>query len=158
MSFFRDKDKNVWNIHITFADVERVKSHVVGNDEKPLDLLDIAERGDFSAVSGSIRKIIDVVFWILYPSIVEKFGNEKPQVLAEKFGELLDGDAIVSLVEGWEASMLNFIPNRRIRLAVEKVAAKQKKLQTRIIEKAETQTLRQLTGGLDALSGSAPEN
>ena len=146
------------NIHITYAAVERVKSHVTGNDGKPLDLLDIAERGDFSAITGSVRKIIEVVFWLNYPEIQKEFGSGTAQELADKFGETLDGDAIVELVESWEAAMLDFIPNRRIRAAVEKVLEKQRTLQTRIIEQAETQALSQITDGLETLSGNLPEN
>ena len=145
-------------MHITYAAVERVKAHVTGNDGKPLDLLDIAERGDFSAISGSIRKVIEVVFWLRYPELKEQFNEGDPQKLADKFGETLDGDAIVALAESWEAAMLNFIPNRRIRQAVEKVMEKQKALQERILDVSEAESLRTVTAGLDALSGNTPEN
>lgn len=146
------------NIHITYAAVERVKAHVTGTDGKPLDLLDIAERGDFSSISGSVRKIIEVVFWLRFPELQEQFGGGTPNELADKFGETLDGDAIVELVDDWEAAMLGFIPNRRVRSAVEKVLEKQKTLQNRIVEQAETLAMNQITDGLETLSGSLPAN
>ncbi|MDO4585083.1 MAG: hypothetical protein Q4D62_13395 [Planctomycetia bacterium] len=62
-ALFTDNAGTIWPVKITYSDVERVKEDVLGNDGKPLDLFDIAERGDFSGISGSIRKVIEVVFW-----------------------------------------------------------------------------------------------
>lgn len=156
MGSFTDNAGTVWNIKITYSDVERVKNHVLGADGKPLDLFDIAERGDFSGISGSVRKVIEVVFWLCYSKISEQSGKTVPQECMDWFGERIGGDEIVAMVEAWEAAILNFIPNRQIRQAVKNVAEKQRALQTAIFQKAEEGCLRSITAGHAKLSGDLP--
>lgn len=158
MTEFKDKNGDMWVLDITFADVERVKKHVTGADGKPLELLEIAEQGDFSPISGSVRRVLDTVFWLLFPEIQTRFGSGTPQELADRFGALLNGDAIVAAIGAWEGAMVNFIPNLRLREALGKVMEKQEALRNSVCEVAETQCLKSISDGLDALSGNLPEN
>ena len=85
MADFTDKPGKVWLLDITFGDVERVRAHVSGVDGKPLDLLEIAEGGNFSPISGSVRKVIEVVFWLLYPALQDESRKTNQQDVFDWF-------------------------------------------------------------------------
>ena len=174
MTNFTDNRGEVWTIDITYADVERVKQHMTGADGKPLDLLEIAEQGDFSPISGNVRRVLDTVFWLCLEQIQERFDldtwnethsnslipcSETPlQKAAHWFSTRIGSEEILKIVSAWEVAMINFIPNRRIREAVTKVLEQERTLQTKAYELAEKECLKDIADGLAKLSGNLPEN
>ena len=158
MADFTDKPGKVWLLDITFGDVERVRAHVSGVDGKPLDLLEIAEGGDFSPISGSVRKVIEVVFWLLYPALQDESRKTNQQDTFDWFASRLGGQQIVELIQAWEVALVNFIPNKLIKEAVGAVLEKQTALQEAVLEKAKSDCVKQLADGLDVLSGSSQAN
>lgn len=164
MTKFTDNTGYEWVLDIKVRDIERVKAHVTGINGKPVDLLEIAEKGDFSSVSGSVQIILKVIFWLLLDDIMANFDREswdrehatlyevvpeeKKKTLIQKagdwFGERIGGEQVIEMVRAWEAALLGFIPNPRVREAVEKVMDKQEVYQTKLIETAEATVLNEL--------------
>ena len=164
MTKFVDNTGYEWVLDIKVRDIERVKAHVTGINGKPVDLLEIAEKGDFSSVSGSVQIILKVIFWLLLDDIMANFDREewdrehttlyevvpeeKKKTLIQKagdwFGERIGGEQVIEMVRAWEAALLGFIPNPRVREAVEKVINKQEVYQTKLIETAEATVLKEL--------------
>lgn len=164
MTKFTDNTGYEWVLDIKVRDIERVKAHVTGINGKPVDLLEIAEKGDFSSVSGSVQIILKVIFWLLLDDIMANFDREawdrdhatlyevvpeeKKKTLIQKaadwFGERIGGEQVIEMVRAWEAALLGFIPNQRVREAVEKVMDKQEVYQTKLIETAEATVLKEL--------------
>lgn len=164
MTKFVDNTGYEWSLDIKVRDIERVKAHVTGINGKPVDLLEIAEKGDFSSVSGSVQIILKVIFWLLLDDIMANFDREewdrdhatlyevvpeeKRKTLIQKaadwFGERIGGEQVIEMVKAWESALLGFIPNPRVREAVEKVMDKQEVYQTKLIETAEATVLKEL--------------
>lgn len=161
MATFTDSTGMQWNLDIKVRDIERVKAHVKGVNGAPVDLLGVAEKGDFSAVSGSVQTILQVVFWLLLDDIMANFDREqwdsehaalyemvpeeKRKTLIQKaadwFGERIGGEQILPLVKAWEEALLNFIPNPRVRQAIEKVMEREEIYQEKLFQAAEQQAL-----------------
>lgn len=175
MTKFTDNTGYEWVLDIKVRDIERVKAHVTGINGKPVDLLEIAEKGDFSSVSGSVQIILKVIFWLLLDDIMANFDREewdrehttlyevvpeeKKKTLIQKagdwFGERIGGEQVIEMVKAWESALLGFIPNPRVREAVEKVMDKQEVYQTKLIETAEVTVLKELDRNQEALGKSS---
>jgi hypothetical protein len=175
MTKFTDNTGYEWVLDIKVRDIERVKAHVTGINGKPVDLLEIAEKGDFSSVSGSVQIILKVIFWLLLDDIMANFDREswdrdhatlyevvpeeKRKTLIQKaadwFGERIGGEQVIEMVKAWESALLGFIPNPRVREAVEKVMDKQEVYQTKLIETAEATVLKELDRNQEALGKSS---
>lgn len=175
MTKFTDNTGYEWVLDIKVRDIERVKAHVTGINGKPVDLLEIAEKGDFSSVSGSVQIILKVIFWLLLDDIMANFDREswdrdhatlyevvpeeKRKTLIQKaadwFGERIGGEQVIEMVKAWESALLGFIPNQRVREAVEKVMDKQEVYQTKLIETAEATVLKELDQSQEALGKSS---
>ncbi|MDO4856965.1 MAG: hypothetical protein Q4A17_03355 [Thermoguttaceae bacterium] len=175
MTKFTDNTGYEWVLDIKVRDIERVKAHVTGINGKPVDLLEIAEKGDFSSVSGSVQIILKVIFWLLLDDIMANFDREswdrdhatlyevvpeeKRKTLIQKaadwFGERIGSEQVIEMVRAWEAALLGFIPNPRVREAVEKVMDKQEVYQTKLIETAEATVLKELDRNQEALGASS---
>ena len=175
MTKFVDNTGYEWSLDIKVRDIERVKAHVTGINGKPVDLLEIAEKGDFSSVSGSVQIILKVIFWLLLDDIMQNFDREewdrdhatlyevvpeeKRKTLIQKaadwFGERIGGEQVIEMVKAWESALLGFIPNPRVKEAVEKVMDKQQVYQTKLIETAEATVLTEISRNQEALGASS---
>ena len=174
---FKDLKNDVWSLRLTTADIDRVRAHVKDNNGQPIDLLDMAEKGDFSSVTYNLRVFNLVVFWLLQEQIADRFSVEQYdaehakeyaldpdaknistlQKAANWFASRIGGDQFADMAKAFVDSVLNFIdPKVRKRLQV--VLEKQEQLREAILDKATTDTLNQLSGGLDALSSNPPES
>ena len=181
MTSFTDSQGFVWSMNIKFRDVERVKNNVKGINGQPVDLLAIAERGDFSTISGSVQTVLNVVFWLCLDEILQNFDleewnyrheklyeylpNEKGRSVLQKaadwFGERITGNELPEVVRAWERALLNFIPNPKIRESVENLIEKQEVLQNAIWEEAEGRAMKEIESSLEQLaekSGNLPES
>lgn len=181
MASFTDNRGLVWPLEIKVRDIERVKSHVRGVNGQPVDLLAVAEKGDFSTISGSVQTILQVVFWLCFDEIMANFDREQwdkdhaslyemcpeekqktpLQKAADWFGERISGEQVLPLVKAWEDALLNFIPNPRVKSAVEKVMEREEIYQTKLFQAAQSQALdgiRQKEEALGGSSASLPES
>ena len=82
------------------------------------------------------------------------------QKAADWFGERIGGEQILPLVKAWEEALLNFIPNPRVKAAIQKVMEREEIYQEKVIEAAEQNVIRDLdrsTAQLGASSGSTLE-
>ena len=185
MTSFTDSQGFVWSMNIKFRDVERVKNNVKGINGQPVDLLAIAERGDFSTISGSVQTVLNVVFWLCLDEILQNFDleewnyrheklyeylpNEKGRSVLQKaavwFGERISGDGLLEIVRAWERALLNFIPNTKLRESVQNVMAKEEAYQNALLDAAEKKALEEiesrkllLSAGQNGRSGALPEN
>ena len=161
MATFTDNTGMEWNLDIKVRDIERVKAHVKGVNGNPVDLLDVAEKGDFSAISGSVQTILQVVFWLIFDEIMANFDRaewdrthrslyeylpeEKNKPLVQKaadwFGERIGGEQILPLVKAWEEALLGFIPNPRVKQAIQRVMEREEVYQEKLFQAAEQQAL-----------------
>ena len=186
MTTFKDSQGETWTMNITFADVQQVRENVIDTNGEPVDLLKIAEKGDFSSVSGSVQVVLNTVFWLVFPQLgrrgfsVEKFDadhaaeyeifpdmkNRTPlQKAAVWFGERISGDGLLEIVRAWERALLNFIPNTKLRESVQNVMAKEEAYQNALLDAAEKKALEEiesrkllLSAGQNGRSGALPEN
>jgi len=185
MTSFTDSQGFVWSMNIKFRDVERVKNNVKGINGQPVDLLAIAERGDFSTISGSVQTVLNVVFWLCLDEILQNFDleewnyrheklyeylpNEKGRSVLQKaavwFGERISGDGLLEIVRAWERALLNFIPNTKLRESVQNVMAREEAYQNALLDAAEKKALEEiesrkllLSAGQNGRSGALPEN
>jgi len=114
---FKDAEGVSWHIAIKYGDIQRVRRHVTGADNKPLDLCYIAETGDFRQVTDHIDLITQSVYWLLQPAITEYSGLSGAQA-QEWFFNRVDGDAIQAMALAWHEALLNFTPSRVVRAAM----------------------------------------
>ncbi len=175
MATFTDSKGLEWPIEIKVRDVERVKAHVKGVNGQPVDLLAIAEKGDFSAVSGSVQTVLQVVFWLLLDDIMANFDREQwdadhaalyelvpeekkktvLQKVADWWGERIGGAEVLALVRAWETAVLNFIPNPRVREAARKVMEREEVYLEKVVEAAEAQALDEIHQNTERLGASS---
>ena len=116
-AIFRDCEGAEWHIAIRFGDIQRVKAHVQGADQKPLDLCYIAETGDFKQVTDHIDILVRAVYWLLYNSIREysgKTGNDAQ----EWFYNRIDSDTLTQIVTAFYEAIINFTPFPVVRTAM----------------------------------------
>lgn len=172
---FKDKFGADWTIEIVVSDVERVRKRVINKDGKPVDLLDMTEKGDFSAILADSRIFPTVVFWLLYDEIMTRFSEEQYdadhaaeyaaypedkrlntiQKAARWFGDQLGGDEVAAMAKAFEVALLNFM-SPQLREKLKRVIAKQEELTEAILELTARETESQITTGLTALSESLP--
>lgn len=175
MAQFTDNTGFAWPLEIKVRDIERVKSYVKGVNGKPVDLLDVAEKGDFSAISGSVQTILQVVFWLCFDEIMANFDREQwdkdhqslyeylpiektktpIQKAADWFGSRISGEQVLPLVKAWEEALLDFIPNPRVKAAIQKVMEREEIYQEKVIEAAEQKALHDSDQRLEALGASS---
>lgn len=161
MATFTDSKGLQWSLEIKVRDIERVKAHVKGVNGQPVDLLDIAEKGDFSTISGSVQTVLQVVFWLLLDDIMANFDREQwdadhaalyelvpdekrktpLQKAADWFGERIGGVEVVNMARAWEEALLNFIPNPRVRTAVKNVMDREAEFQGKLMEAAQQRAI-----------------
>lgn len=172
---FKDDEGTPWTFRLTTRDIDRVRDHVKNKDGQPVDLLDMAERGDFSLLITDMRLFPTVCFWCLQSQVADLFNVEQYdyqhakeyeldpslklqstlQKAANWFGSRLGGDAIADMAKAFTEAILNFI-DPRVREKLQKVLEKQEELQRAALDKAEETILNQLQAGLEGLSKTAP--
>ncbi len=176
-STFKDKQGIDWNIEIVVSGIDRVRKRVFNRDKKPVDLLEMTEHGDLSAITSDIRIFPTVVFWLIYEQVMERFSIEQYdadhaveyetypeekrinpiQKAANWFGDRLGGDELAAMGEAFEVAILNFI-NPNIRDKIKRVMKKQTELNEAILERAALEAENQISAGLDALSRKPPQS
>lgn len=164
MATFTDNTGMEWSLNIKVSDIERVKSHVKGVGGKPVDLLEVAEKGDFSAISGSVQTILNVIFWLLLDDIMAHFDREawdadhaalyeavpeekkktNIQKAADWFGSRISGEQVLQMVKAWEEALLGFIPTPRVRQAIEKVMEREEIYRDKLFQAAEQKALEEI--------------
>ena len=102
-------DGHTYSLHITYSDVLRVRQLC------NVDLLSIADTGDFSVVNRSIEKVVNVVFCLLHQPLQDVYGDLK--IAKESFEKSLDGETLEALVKFWQEGIINFIPCLAVREA-----------------------------------------
>lgn len=102
-------DGHTYSLHITYADVLRVRQ--ICN----VDLLSIADTGDFSVVNRSIEKVVNVVFVLLRQQFLDVYDDLTKA--KDAFEKSLDGETLEALVKFWEEGIINFIPCLAVREA-----------------------------------------
>lgn len=175
MATFTDSKGLQWSLDIKVRDIERVKAHVKGNGGKPVDLLEIAEKGDFSAVSGSVQTVLQVVFWLLLDDIMTNFDREQwdadhatlyemvpeekrktiLQKAADWFGERIGGEEVLAMVKAWEAAILDFIPSPHVKNAVQNVMDRQEVYNQKLFQAAEKKAINELRLSEEQLAASS---
>jgi len=98
-------DGRTYSLHITYADVLRVRQQC------NIDLLTIAETGDFSVVNSSIERVVNVVFCLIRKHLIDNYGD------LETAKNALDGETLEQVVNAWQVAMSNFIPSLAVRNA-----------------------------------------
>ena len=172
---FTDLQSDVWSLRLTTADIDKVRDHVKNKDGQPIDLLDMAEKGDFSVLTSDMRLFPTVVFWLVQTQIADRFSvdqydaehakeyalepslkNQTPmQKAANWFGSRLGGDQITNMAKAFVEAVLNFI-DPKVRQRIQTVMQKQEQLRDAVLDRAQNETLRQLSAGLDELSLTVP--
>lgn len=114
---FYDSEGIGWHIEITYGDVCRVRKHVQGADNKPLDLCLIAETGDFRQVTDRIDVLVQCVYWLLSKDIKEYSGKSGIEAM-EWFYARINGNVIESLSQAWYEALVNFTPFQVVRTAM----------------------------------------
>ncbi|MBR0193349.1 MAG: hypothetical protein IJQ31_14915 [Thermoguttaceae bacterium] len=175
MPQFKDNTGLAWPIEIKVRDVERIKAHVTGANGQPVDLLAVAEQGDFSAISGSVEVVLKVVFWLCFDEIMANFDREAwdrsqadfykmcpeekqktpLQKAADWFGSRIGGEQVLPLVKAWEEALLNFIPNPRVREAVLRLMDRETVYKAKLLEAAEKTALLTYEQNEEALGASS---
>lgn len=140
-------DGKTYSLHITYADVLRVRQLC------NVDLLTIADTGDFSVVNRSIEKVVNVVFCLLHQPLLDVYSDLK--IAKEAFEKSLDGETLEAVVNVWQEAIINFIPN----LAVRNAARLQLQKLTQAEALATIQTIIDTVGlGLSANISATPES
>lgn len=171
---FTDVNGTSWHLRLTTRDIDRVRDHVTNSNGQPVDLLDMAERGNFSSIINDMRLFPTIVFWLVQDQVADRFNldeydaqhskiytldeslkRQPPlQKAANWFGSLLDGDALNEMSKAFCEAIVNFT-DPRIREKLKNVMAKQEELQKVALDKAEEVILREIRDGQDALSMTA---
>ena len=172
---FTDLQGDVWTLRLTTSDIDRVRDHVKNKDGQPIDILDMAERGDFTSLTSDMRLFPTVVFWLVQEQVADRFSvdqfdadhakeyalepslkNMTPmQKAANWFGSRLGGDQVADMAKAFVEAVLNFI-DPKVRQRIQTVLEKQEQLQNAVLDKAQQETLRQLSAGLEELSSTVP--
>lgn len=145
---FMDCEGVGWHIAIRYGDIQRVRRHVTGADNKPLDLCYIAETGDFRQVIDHIDIVTQTVYWLLQPAITEYSGLSGLQA-QEWFYNRVDGDTVQAMALAWHEALLNFTPSRVVKAAM--------MTSWETIKRAELIAAIELLAGRLEASGSTPE-
>ena len=106
---FVDSQNNGWRIDIVYGDIVRVKNHVKGADNMPLDLCYIAETGSFRQITDHIEIIVQCTYWLLYPKISEYSGKSGIESM-EWFYNRINGDVLPKLMKAFLEAIINFTP------------------------------------------------
>lgn len=80
-----------------------------------IDLLTIAETGDFSVVNSSIERVVNVVFCLIRKHLIDNYGDL--ETAKNAFENALDGETLEQVVNAWQIAMSNFIPSLAVRHA-----------------------------------------
>ena len=80
-----------------------------------IDLLTIAETGDFSVVNSSIERVVNVVFCLIRKHLIDNYGDL--ETAKNAFENALDGETLEQVVNAWQVAMSNFIPSLAVRNA-----------------------------------------
>ena len=102
-------DGKTYGVRVTYADVLRVREQV------GVDLLAIAERGDFGVINSSIEKVVNVIFCLLHRQLKDNYGDL--QTARDALENALDGETLEQVVNAWQEAMINFIPCLAVREA-----------------------------------------
>ena len=116
-AMFTDCEGAEWHIAIRYGDLQRVRQHVQGADNKPLDLCYIAETGDFRQVTDHIDLLVRAVYWLLYNSIQDYSGKTGMDAM-NWFYNRLDGATIENVTKAFYEAIVNFTPFPVVRTAM----------------------------------------
>jgi hypothetical protein len=194
MSTFKDANGKEWFLDIKFKHVEEIKRYCKGKGEKPIDLLAILERGNLEQLLNDLETMVNVAFIICYGQVREHFKLAEydesrredyemfPELKAESekikasrwFGEQLDGQALIALIDAFQEALINFFPNESRKMALKKILEKSRELEqmqsnevirqideavVQAAPKIQAETRKRIQESVsNALSGSVPES
>ena len=116
-AIFRDSEGSYWHIDIKYGDICRVRQHVQGADDKPLDLCLIAETGNFKQVTDHFDILVRSTYWLLSKDIQEYSGKSGIEAM-EWFYARIDSNALESMAQAWYEGLINFTPSQVVRAAM----------------------------------------
>lgn len=116
-AIFKDSEGAQWHIAMKYGDLLRVRCHVQGADNTPLDLCYIAETGDFKQVTDHIDILVRAVYWLLYNSIQEYSGKSGIEA-QEWFYNRIDSNTLTQIVTAFYEAIINFTPFPVVRTAM----------------------------------------
>jgi hypothetical protein len=194
MSTFKDVNGTEWILDIKFRHVEEIKRYCKGKDGKPIDLLSILERGNLEQLVNDIELMVNVVFVICYNQVRERFNlalydeanretyemcpelkTESEKIKASRwFGEQLNGQSLIEMVDAFQEALVNFFPNESRKAALKKILEKSRELErmqsnemvqqideavAQAAPKIRAETKRRIQESISgALSGNVPES
>jgi hypothetical protein len=159
MSIFRDSQGTDWTIEIKIQHIEAVKRLCKDKFGRPIDLLEIIETGNLDQIINDIELLVDIVFVLCYQQVKELFDvaeydknnaemyelipewkKESTMIKASRwFGNRLNGETLITLIEAFQEGLIDFFPNESKRAALRKIIAKEKELEQIQNEELETQ-------------------
>lgn len=147
MKAFTDKFGKSWNVEFRFRDMERIRSRLKDEAGKPLNLLDLADRGELYRVLTSAQRMIDMVFLCCLDEVKTSFDEEafdrehavdaemipelKTDIIRKMgywFGERLNGSALEEMTEAFKEAIVDFTRNPHHRAALRTVLENQDRL------------------------------
>ncbi|MDR2169699.1 MAG: hypothetical protein LBP59_06125 [Planctomycetaceae bacterium] len=149
MSNFTSTNGITYVLDIKTKDVKAVRELIKYSDGKPVDLFEAAETGTLAAIMHNIALLIDVVFVLCLDQVKENFNLEKydnenkktyelrPELELESrltkasrwFGNSIDGDTVIKIVDAFSEAIVNFIPSESRRQTLQVVLAKEKEIE-----------------------------
>lgn len=155
MSAFQDKYGEIWTLDIKTSDVQRVKKLVKDRDGKPVDLLAMTERANFSAIKNDLETLVSVILVLCFEEINERFSVEQWDKKNEATYELIPEwrdeprmkkafrwlesriscDNLPDAVEAFIDAMINFTPSLHRREALKKIEKAEEEMEKIACEK-----------------------
>ena len=149
MSTFIDANGQEWFLDIKIRHIEEVKRFCKGRDGKPIDLLEILERGNLERLIFDIEALVNTAFVICDKQVAERFNladydvanaatyemipewkTESTKIKASRwFGELINGAALRSLTSAFEEALVNFCQSESRQAALKKLLEKSRELE-----------------------------
>jgi hypothetical protein len=159
MSTFKDSQGTDWILEIKIQHIEAVKRLCKDHTGKPVDLLYIIETGNLEQLIRDIELLVNVVFVLCYQQVKELFDvteydknnaemyelipewkTESAMTKASRwFGQRLNGETLITLIEAFQEGLIDFFPNESRKAALRQIIAKQKELERIQNEELENQ-------------------
>ncbi|MDR1493960.1 MAG: hypothetical protein LBT05_14760 [Planctomycetaceae bacterium] len=149
MASFKTNNGMTFRINVTTKDAKAVRELVKYPDGTPVDLFDAAERGTLANIYYDVETLVNTVFVLCLDQIKDSFDvaeydrenkavyalfpeqeKEPPLTKASRwFGGLIDGDTVVGMIQAFQESVANFIPNENRRKAFLAILEREKAIE-----------------------------
>lgn len=153
---FKDAKGDSWGISIKTQDIDLIKLNCRDRDDKPVDILAMAETGRLSQLIGNVKLLVDMTFVLCLPQIRERFDPKAyeeefshledliPNFRTESwivkagrwFGHRIDGNALCEMTEAFREALINFSPSEAGRRALAAILEKEEEILRLTAERA----------------------